>query len=83
MGEQAIQQKQVGGRLPNNVMLLQVLGQKHMGSVAELDLGPRSFDFKTKALSILYIGSTGLMSVIWTYVLGIILKKDINWFPEQ
>lgn len=51
--------------------------------MAELDLGPRSFDFKTKALSILYIGSTGLMSVIWTYILGIILKKTLIGFQNS
>lgn len=49
----------------------------------ELELVPRSFDFKTRALFILYTGSTGLLSAIWIYVLGITLKKSINWFLTQ
>lgn len=46
----------------------------------ELELVRRSFDFKTRALFILYTGSTGLLSAIWIDVLGITLKRILIGF---
>lgn len=55
----------------------------HRWFVPKLDLIPRSFDFKTRLLFILYTGSTGLLSALWIYVPGITLKIVLIGFYHR